>query len=244
MALRPQLDLRAITYHRVIDREPDPDRGESPGLFVTTRQLQENLDAMRAGGFRTLTQADVVRTIETGRQPQKRAVVITFDDGYKEMLETVAPALLARRMRATFFVITSRLGRREFLSADGVKKLAGYGFDVGGHTRRHADLAGVSEPDLTEEVAGCRDDLRDILGEPPLAFAYPRGLHDAAAVNAVRAAGFRAAYTTVPGRCTTRGLALLLPRLHVRRGLSGRGLIEQLEQAEPVARAHTLHGVR
>ncbi len=52
---------------------------------------------------------EAVQALGTGKLP-KRAVSITFDDGYDDWLQTVSPALLARNMPATFFVTTEQLG--------------------------------------------------------------------------------------------------------------------------------------
>ena len=47
------------------------------------------------------------RPTPTDRPP----VVITFDDGYAETLDTVLPLLSARGLTAAFFVVTSEIGQ-------------------------------------------------------------------------------------------------------------------------------------
>lgn len=51
---------------------------------------------------------DAATALARGKLP-KKAVSITFDDGYDEWLSTVSPALRARNMQATFFVTTEQL---------------------------------------------------------------------------------------------------------------------------------------
>ena len=63
--------------------------------------IQENCTVLQ------LTEAS--KALAKGKLP-KNAVSITFDDGYDDWLHTVAPALRARNMPATFFITTEQLG--------------------------------------------------------------------------------------------------------------------------------------
>ena len=62
--------------------------------------LQENASVL------PLTEA--ANALTRGTLP-KKAVALTFDDGYDEWLSTVSPALKSRNMHATFFVTTEQL---------------------------------------------------------------------------------------------------------------------------------------
>jgi peptidoglycan/xylan/chitin deacetylase (PgdA/CDA1 family) len=74
--------------------------------------------------------------------------------------------------------------------------------DVGAHTITHPILSAMPPEEQHREIAGSRQRLQDLLGLPVSTFAYPYGNpsdFDAASVAAVRAAGFRAAVTTIQG---------------------------------------------
>jgi peptidoglycan/xylan/chitin deacetylase (PgdA/CDA1 family) len=70
----------------------------------------------------------------------------------------------------------------------------------GAHSRSHAFLPLIkNEPGrLEKEIVGSKKALEDILGEPVLFFCYPKGGYDPDVRAVVRAAGFRAAVTTLP----------------------------------------------
>lgn len=85
------------------------------------------------------------------------------------------------------------------------------GMTVGSHTRTHVLMTNESRQRVMEEVAGSREDIEGRLGTGVQHFAYPSGLFNTAAVDAVAGAGYRFGYTT----CTHRdaGLPLLtVPR--------------------------------
>jgi hypothetical protein len=70
------------------------------------------------------------------------------------------------------------------------------GVTIGSHSRTHPLLTRVDPDRVRHEITESRRDLRDRLGVAADHFAYPNGWYDAAAVNAVRAAGYRCAYTS------------------------------------------------
>jgi len=85
------------------------------------------------------------------------------------------------------------------------------GITIGSHTRFHVLMTNESRERVKEELAGSRAEIEARLGTGVQHFAYPSGLFNTAAVEAVAAAGYRFAYTT----CTHRnaGLPLLtVPR--------------------------------
>jgi peptidoglycan/xylan/chitin deacetylase (PgdA/CDA1 family) len=81
------------------------------------------------------------------------------------------------------------------------------GMTVGSHTRTHVLMTKETRQRAMEEAAGSREELESRLGTGVRHFAYPSGLFNTAAVEAVAAAGYRFGYTT----CTHHdaGLPLL-----------------------------------
>lgn len=130
-------------------------------------------------------------------------VGLTFDDGYKDFIHNAAPILEKFGFSATVFVIGGLIGKENswkhhlgeqpamrLLDSDEVREAAERGMEVGAHTMTHPHLTGLAPEDLEEEVAGSRRLLADLLGEEVEGFCYPYGSIDAAAVEAVRLAGF------------------------------------------------------
>jgi phosphatidylinositol alpha-1,6-mannosyltransferase len=94
--------LTILLFHKV-PPQADPLTPNEPVLSRFEHILdflQENASVVSLG--------EATRALTKGTLP-KKAVAITFDDGYDEWLGTVSPALRARNMPATFFVTTEQL---------------------------------------------------------------------------------------------------------------------------------------
>src|ERR1700729_2622598 len=78
-------------------------------------------------------------------------VRITFDDGNASDLELGLPALSARGLRATFFIVAGRLGAPRFLDEAGLRALASAGMEIGSHGMRHQPWRGLDDRALHEE---------------------------------------------------------------------------------------------
>jgi peptidoglycan/xylan/chitin deacetylase (PgdA/CDA1 family) len=80
------------------------------------------------------------------------------------------------------------------LRATDVAKLVHLGLDVSSHTMSHPCLPQCSDEAIDREVAGSRDALRELLGLPPVALAYPNGFFDSRSRRAAEGAGYAVAF--------------------------------------------------
>jgi peptidoglycan/xylan/chitin deacetylase (PgdA/CDA1 family) len=189
---------------------------EHPDSYLTPKQLEDLLDVLDRGGFRTLTLAEAARLWHRGRTPPRGSVVLTFDDGCRCFLDHALPLLTARGHTATLFALAGKLGgtddwdaaddtedgpdrRREtLLTAEELREVAGTDPDhrrieIGCHGFDHRSLPECSDAELVRETAGARAELERVLSRPVRTFCYPWGRSGPRVRAAVRAAGFLAA---------------------------------------------------
>jgi peptidoglycan/xylan/chitin deacetylase (PgdA/CDA1 family) len=128
---------------------------------------------------------------------------LTFDDGFLDNLQILAPLLAAEGVPATVFVPTGWLGQTHpyapqtrVMTADEVLELRSHGVEIGSHTHGHPDLSTLDGDAVLEELRRGKRELEDLLGEPVETLAYPFGRADAGTREAARAAGFVAACRT------------------------------------------------
>ncbi len=105
-------NLQILTYHRVSDR-PD---SFLPAISVDAFRRQMNCLAER---FEVLALDDAVEALAVGDIPEN-AVVITFDDGYRDNLEHALPVLSELGLTATVFLVTGFIGTHRMLWHDRV----------------------------------------------------------------------------------------------------------------------------
>lgn len=109
------------------------------------------------------------------------------------------------------------------LGWDELRTLAAEGVTLAPHSRTHPMLDRLPPGELDGEIRGSLDDMREHLGTDLVApvFAYPSGGHDPAVREAVRRAGFDAAFTTERGLVDVGACdRSRLPRLNVGSGSS------------------------
>ena len=85
------------------------------------------------------------------------------------------------------------------LGWDSVRKLASEGVTLGAHTRTHLLMNSIPLRDMESEAIGSREDLQREIGLFPFVFAYPGGINNQEAVNAVQRAGYKLAFTMERG---------------------------------------------
>jgi peptidoglycan/xylan/chitin deacetylase (PgdA/CDA1 family) len=95
--------LAILIFHKVL-AEPDPLFPDEPDLAAFSAQMD-----LLAQVFRPLPLVDAVRRLRAGTLP-RRAVCVTFDDGYANNLECAWPILAAHGIPATVFVAPGYLG--------------------------------------------------------------------------------------------------------------------------------------
>ena len=203
-----------LCYHDVVGA------GEVPGeLDVTAERLRHHLRLTRRLGYRIVPLTELSLRARSGRSLEGLAA-IAFDDALAGVARHGVPVLAELGAPATLFALSTGWGRRPAWWADAgptmtraeLQQCARAGLTLAAHTRTHASLPALSGPALDDEVAGSRAELEDLAGAPVDLFAYPFGHHDPQVRDAVRAAGFSAAYTFLNGRLTGSEDPLRLPR--------------------------------
>ncbi|MDQ2630628.1 MAG: glycosyltransferase [Actinomycetota bacterium] len=184
------------------------DSGERDRFVLPASSFATQLRLLKALRYRVITLEELAAALRSGGPLPRRAVVLTIDDGYRDNFEIAQPILEKHRVPANLYLVSGRLGansdwgdpgalaERPMLSREQVEAMRAGGTRLGGHTRNHPRLPELDDAAVTDEIAGCREDLREALGEGVETFAYPYGLFDERAVKAVEAAGYSAACTT------------------------------------------------
>ncbi len=181
-----------LMYH---DLKPVP----LNGFDVTPEAFAQQLDWLKANGYRTLSMEEYIDCIDKGSFPEK-SVLITFDDGYKGIYDYAFPELKKRDMKAVFFIITScidgELPGYPYITAKELKEMAkDPHISIGSHTLTHpSDLREENYWDNLNEFKMSKRYLELITGRKCDGLAYPCGSYDEYVICAVKDAGYRAAF--------------------------------------------------
>jgi peptidoglycan/xylan/chitin deacetylase (PgdA/CDA1 family) len=193
-----------LTFHGVGQRARTVGAGEEE-VWLTLPRFLAVLDAV------------------AGRQD----VAISFDDGNASDLEYALPALAARGLHATFFIVADRLGRPGFVSSDDVHRLRAAGMTIGCHGMRHRPWRGLDGAALREELVDARSVLEELVEEPVTHASCPFGAYDRRVLSALRRCGYERVYTSDGGSADLG--AWLQPRNSIR-WWEGANLVELITE--------------
>ncbi|MFN8080757.1 MAG: polysaccharide deacetylase family protein [Kineosporiaceae bacterium] len=126
-------------------------------------------------------------------------VSITFDDGRTNQYDVVRPALAARGLKGTFFIIGDALTWGSgYMNASQVGTLSAEGHEIGNHSWNHSYLTSLSTSQIDQEFSDTQTALRNATGVTPTACAYPYGDYNST-VQQVAATKFVTCRTTDGG---------------------------------------------
>jgi peptidoglycan/xylan/chitin deacetylase (PgdA/CDA1 family) len=128
--------------------------------------------------------------------PDPRPVVLTFDDGWRESVDTAGPILESHGYEAMLFITTDLIGRPHFLARSQMDRLPRHVFRIGSHGRSHRLLSQLAERDIHEELAGSKAYLEDAMGCPVDALSVPGGACDDRVQHIAAEIGYRFMFTS------------------------------------------------
>jgi peptidoglycan/xylan/chitin deacetylase (PgdA/CDA1 family) len=193
----PRAGLRILYYHRVA-------AGRDP-LAVTPDAFRRQMDTLAASGQRVL---DLYAIDDLTLEPGEAAVALTFDDGFRDVLQHALPVLREHGFPSTVFVVPGVIEGTSTFSwyARGtMPPVAGWDelreeeraglvhFEP--HTLTHPVLTNLPLEHAQREIALSKQAVEHELARPARLFCYPGGYHSAREVELVRASGYRAAVT-------------------------------------------------
>jgi peptidoglycan/xylan/chitin deacetylase (PgdA/CDA1 family) len=218
------LSVPILMYHRIDVLRPTLP-AITRSLTVDPKDFARQMRWLHAHGYHAISQAQLFAALERGARLPAKPVVLTFDDGYRDVLVNAAPVLRRLGMKATAYVITSRIsnGDVSFLTWGQLTQLERAGVAIGSHTVHHSELPGLSDPAALQELIQSRRALEAHLHHPVQWFAYPAGRFDARTESLVRQAGYVLAVTTQPATAQDARQPFALRRYEVQdtTGVSG-----------------------
>ncbi len=191
-----------LIYHKL---GPRPRRVRLKGLYVGANLFAAQLGELQAAGFGNGSLQHSAGPFQPGK------IVISFDDGYVNVLRQAVAPLAAAGFKAIQFLPANFLGRQNewdvahgeapeaIMDAAQVREWLAAGHDLGSHSLTHPFLTQVPLEQAREEIFASKKKLEDLFGRPIEHFCYPHGDWNEPVRDFVREAGYRTACTTVAG---------------------------------------------
>jgi peptidoglycan/xylan/chitin deacetylase (PgdA/CDA1 family) len=186
-----------LTYHGIGRTKEDP-------FWVTPEEFEEEVEYL----VRTQKVATVDRVVDVARRRTTDSVTaITFDDGLVGVFQYAFPILRNANISGTIFVNAETLEARRktrdgYLTSWQIERLMDYGFKVGSHGYRHANLARCDERALWLEIVRSKAILERAFSCTIRYYSYAYGTRASIprrAVRLVEESGYLGAFTAING---------------------------------------------
>jgi peptidoglycan/xylan/chitin deacetylase (PgdA/CDA1 family) len=203
--------LRILMYHKVNDLQGNP-------TTVPTGVFDEQMALLAEFGYRPVDLDAVIAHYIERRPLPPKALLITFDDGYRDNLENAAPILQRYGYPAVLFVpigyvsttlplpheepLATRGVLNRTLDWEGLRELDRSGVRVESHGIGHRPLADLEVDEAAREIVLSKLRLEEHLERPVRAFAYVKGSeahYRPVHLSLLRQAGYDVAFTSISG---------------------------------------------
>jgi peptidoglycan/xylan/chitin deacetylase (PgdA/CDA1 family) len=214
--------ISILMYHQV--GEFAPMRAHRAN-YCDHRRFGRQMVFLHRAGFTVLDLDTALACLRGERPTPRRAVVLTFDDAYRNFADYALPLLARHGFPATVYAISGWTGRRaewfakdpgrpipELMDGAALRDIRAAGMTVGSHTAHHVKLAEVAPETRRAELADSKAALEDLLGEEVRHLCYPFGSFDLDTVRAALETGYRSATSCLRGTATAGDHPLVLPR--------------------------------
>lgn len=207
---KKKYEMPVIMYHRVIKDESE--KGVH-GTYVTVEQFEEQMKYLKKKGYETVTFKDLLNNRYKQRfDKDKKWIMLTFDDGYKDNYENAFPILKKYQFKGIIYVLdgieynkwdVDNPGNPEkrftLMNQEELLEMQNYGIEFGGHTSTHPRLAELSTEQVKSEIINSKSNIEKIIGKELLSFAYPYGSLNEEVKRIPQEAGYKFAVATDSG---------------------------------------------
>lgn len=197
-----------LMYHH-IKVYSKKDSTTEASLDVSPSNFEDQVAYLYAKGYESIALDSLFE------ESTNKRIVITFDDGYKDVIDNALPILKRIGFQATVFLIVNNIGKDGYLSWDEIKVLEKEGWFFGSHTLNHKNLTTLSEESAKEEILESKRRLDLGLKKPVVFFAFPVGQFNEEIIKLVEDAGYQGAVTIISGKDNKAGDIYQLKRIRV-----------------------------
>ena len=207
-----------LLYHHILpDAVKATNKWKDNNITIATSEFTRHMQIIKDSGYTVVTIDDLVEYVKGQRTLPEKSVVICFDDGYLSNTYYAAPILRKFGYRATIFTMIADFVNNSYQPdyySDTLQHFSTYDFEpnkdvltVQCHTfANHNHLPTQSYNQIYNDLMACQTNY------PTKYFAYPYGDYNATVIQAVKDAGFEAAFTTIARNVTVGENLYEIPR--------------------------------
>ena len=142
----------------------------------------------------------------------KKHVILTFDDGFENLIENAVPILTEKNLPFTIFFITNYFGKKpgwqipeyhsdkhqKIMTIDQMSSIPKDLLTVGSHTVNHNKLTDLNDEEINFELSESKIILEKLIGENVKTISFPNGEYNNSIVKKCFEIGYKRVFTIEP----------------------------------------------
>ena len=169
------MKIPILLYHSISN--------DNSPMSLNINFFENQMKYLKNNGFETVDFNEIDPNLKS-----KKQIIITFDDGYKDILNNALPILKKYNFKATSFFVTNLIGqnnswdvkkksyiKKEIMNPSDILQWISSGMHIGSHSHNHVDLTKISEEKLLYELEFSKKFLEDKFDNKNNIFCYPYG---------------------------------------------------------------------
>jgi len=212
------MKIPVLVYHSIDNNNSN--------LSLAIDIFEKQLNYLNRIGFNTVS-------FDKIDENKKKQIIITFDDGYKDVLKFALPILKKYNFTAICFLVSNMIGKqnswdslrhdftpKNLMDTDDINEWINNGMYIGSHSHNHYDLTKLKKSELYKDLDFSKKTLEDKFGKKINNFCYPFGKVNKPVYDAVKKK-FKTAVTINRSRYeTNKHNLLLIPRIDMGKNIS------------------------
>lgn len=153
-------------------------------LFVSIKNFELQMKYLYDNGYTPLFLSE----IDSAKNYDK-PIVVTFDDGYKNIYDYAYPILKKYNVKSSFYLITDWMDGDTYISPEMAVELdKSKLFEIGVHTKTHVKLGTLDYDTQYNEIIESKNTLEKLLNKKITTIAYPYGSYNTDTINITKSA--------------------------------------------------------
>ncbi len=165
---------------------------------------------------------ELYQIIIGSKKTEKPAFLITFDDGYKDIL-AVKSYLAEKNIKPALFILSERESinrgeletNKDLLSISEILELKKAGWEIGCHGATHSDFEKLGNEELKKEIIGAKIQLEKELGFVIRYFTYPKGKYSKGILDMVKQQNYKMAFSMDDSPISSKTNIFAMPRVGI-----------------------------
>lgn len=204
-----------LMYHAVDDQAF---AGGVTELFVTPANMEAQLKYIKDHGYSAIWFEDLANL-----SSYSKPVILTFDDGYKNMYTKLFPLLKKYNIKATIFIFPMNIGttgnevNRNFLTWEMIDEMQKSGLvSFQSHTMTHRNLDSLTKAEQKTELEESKRIITERTGKECFVLCYPSGKYNNTTLTLAKDS-YQFGIKMNGNLYTTGTNAFLIPRYYISR---------------------------